>query len=409
MPEGPAPRIILSKKRLHATWSASRDASARPAAAGIDKQSAISFSQKLNENIVRIHDEIVNGNFHFSALKPIPIPKDNGKIRIICIPTVRDRLVQRAIVTWLVEKRRVPHQDFVYGVKGQGLGRAIKCAITIRSKLEWCVKTDIQSFFDNIQRDKLKSLIEKRLSKSSLIPLLYSAIDREVRSRNPAQILEAGIRTGIGIRQGMPLSPLLANFSLTKFDAACAKSGIKLLRYADDILAFFADKQKALDGLAHIKDALAELQLEVPELGSAKTEIIAARDPVTFLGREIVHLDSVGGYVSRVGDKKINAIKTSLTTEFSLKKFIDDGRTVQDAIGNLAGSLRSYLGTYKDAHNFERFNGEIRHHFKAITTGWFIDIFGARAINALSDNQKIFLGILQTEPLEPIDDVELSA
>ena len=411
MPEGPAPKIILSKKRLHETWSASRDAGSKPAAAGIDRQSATSFAQNLNSNITRLHQELMAGDFHFSRLKPAVIPKDNGKFRVICVPTVKDRLVQRAIANWLIDTKKFPHQEFVYGIKGEGLKRALDRALALRKSLQWCVKTDIQAFFDNINRDSLKSLVHKRLRNSTVEALIFSAIDREVRPTNLQQtqeIKQAGISPGKGIRQGMPLSPLLANIALTKFDGACKEQGIKILRYADDILGFFPDKADALTGFDLIKKALNELQLEVPELGSSKTELIPPPNAVSFLGREIVFLDTAGSYVSRVGEKKLVAIKKDLSKKYALQAVLDEVSTINEAIGSLVASMRSYLGSYKDAQNFAQFDSEIRHHFRAITSGWFAEIFGAAAVKNLAENHRVFLGMQSTDPLEPLDDLEIT-
>jgi hypothetical protein len=350
-------------------------------------------------------------DYHFSALKAALIPKENGKLRVICVPTVADRLVQRTIVNWLVDTKKFPHKEFVYGVKGEGLRRALDQALKTRRTNEWCVKTDIQAFFDNVRRDKLKTLISSRLRNSSVTSLLFMAIDREIRPKSITQRLaidSAGIRTGIGIRQGMPLSSMLANISLSPFDAACKRSGMKMLRYADDILGLYSSKSEALAGLDCIKFALAKLELDVPELGSAKTELIGPRDPVTFLGREILYLDSASDYVCRVGRNKLSAIKANLLKEYSLKNVLVENSTISEAIGSLSASMRSYLGTYKDAHDFAHFNSEIRHHFKSITTGWFSELFGTDAIQKLSEDQKLFLGIQSTDALEPTDDLELA-
>ena len=70
--------------------------------------------------------------------------------------------------------------------------------------------------------------------------------------------------------------------------------------------------------------------------------------------------------------------------------------------------MRSYLGTYKDARDFAHFNSEIRHHFRSITTGWFSEPFGTDAIQKLSEDQKLFLGIQSTDTLKPTDDLELA-
>ncbi len=300
----------------------------------------------------------------------------------------------------------------MYGIKGQGLKKAIDRAVRLRQTFEWCVKTDIQAFFDNIPRAQLKKQITQRLRGSSTLPLLFAAIDREIEPRNETQrieIQEAGIIAGIGVRQGMPLSPVLANFALTKFDSACKRANMHVLRYADDILAFFASKADATQGFELVKAELAKLQLEVPELGTAKTELIGNGDPVTFLGREIVYLGSENRYVARVGKNKLDAIQADLIKKFELQRVIGESKTLGEAAGALAASVRSYLGSYKDAQNFAHFNSEMRHAFRIISQGWFFSIFGENAIAALSHKQKLFLGIDSTEKIEPVEDVEISS
>ncbi len=108
----------------------------------------------------------------------------------------------------------------------------------------------------------------------------------------------------------MPLSPLLANFSLAKFDKTCSSKNIKILRYADDVIAFFHTKDEANAGFTVIKTAsLKDLELYVPDIGEAKTELVGKDNPISFLGREIAHLGQEGKYVSRIGDKKMGKIK----------------------------------------------------------------------------------------------------
>ena len=412
MPEGlPLPKLILSKRRLRKTWDGSRDATAKPAKPGIDSQTALSFAHKLDANIDRLHQELMERRFHFSSLKAAIIPKEGGKSRVICIPTVRDRLVQRTILAWLVEKKSIPHQDFVYGAKGGGVKTAIDRAIQLRETFDYCIKSDIQSFFDKISRPKIKALVESNLRNSSVLPLLLSVINLELKPRNSKQASEiaaAGIVPGIGIRQGMPLSPLLANFSLTHFDAACKKNNIKILRYADDILAFFRRKEEAKAGFGLIKEALKQLELYVPEIGEAKTEQVAKGNPVTFLGREIVSRETLGKYVSRVGDKKLKKIQDTLTADYTISDVMEENGTLDNSLLSLSASIRSYLGAYKDADDFAHFQNEMRAHYKKITRGWFQELFGVDALEKLSDKQRRFLGIQISQGLDPIEDIELT-
>jgi retron-type reverse transcriptase len=167
---------------------------------------------------------------------------NSDKDRVICIPTVRDRVVQRAIVHYLDSSKRLPiYNPSSFGfIKGQGTKKAIDKAVEFRSLYEWCVKADIESFFDQVPRPFLKERISAVLQNHSLVPLICSAISCEIRGAPDIQARAAaqGIRGGLGIRQGMPLSPMLANLVLSKFDRAIAANQIPMIRYGRPVTIF---------------------------------------------------------------------------------------------------------------------------------------------------------------------------
>src|SRR5947199_9511926 len=108
-----------------------------------------------------------------SRLRPVFIRKLNSdKERVICIPTVRDRVVQRAIVHYLDSSKRLPiYNPSSFGfIKGQGTKKAIDKAVELRSLYEWCVKADVESFFDRVPRPFLKERISAVLQNHSLVP-----------------------------------------------------------------------------------------------------------------------------------------------------------------------------------------------------------------------------------------------
>lgn len=105
----PAPRKILSKANLIRSWQSSRDSTTKAARPGVDRITAHQFAANLDRNISRLAQDLGQGVYHFSKLRPFLIPKANGsKERVICVPTVGDRLVQRAICRYLEESGKFP-------------------------------------------------------------------------------------------------------------------------------------------------------------------------------------------------------------------------------------------------------------------------------------------------------------
>ena len=176
------PSRILSRSRLLAAWQDSRDATKDPGRPGIDEMSALQFSSKLETNIASLAKSIRDGNYGPSRLRAILIPKPNSSTkRLICIPTIKDRLVQRTIIEYLVRTRRLPDNPASYGfTRGRGTAAAILRAIDLRAKHDWCIKTDIESFFDRIPRDELKARVQRALPACSLVPLINKVIDCEI-------------------------------------------------------------------------------------------------------------------------------------------------------------------------------------------------------------------------------------
>jgi len=292
----PKPTKILSKAKLFAAWKGSRDSTSDPGRPGIDGITAEQFALRIDERLATLADDLRSGKYHPSRLKPVLIPKpDSDRYRLICIPVIRDRVVQKAILNHLVlhDKLHVEN-EFSFGfIAGKGTSHAMDRAIDLRRKYDWCLKTDIEAFFDRIARSEAKTRVSRALRNSSLVPLIHSFIDCEIRQTKFARpkLIKQGIVEGRGLRQGMPLSPMLANLVLSDFDASFRRQKIEMVRYADDLLLFFDSKRAAQDGFQFVRQQLAEQGLTIPELGGefSKTQIVAPRQPVTFLGLELFY------------------------------------------------------------------------------------------------------------------------
>jgi RNA-directed DNA polymerase len=242
---------------------------------------------------------------------------------MICIPIVSDRVVQRTIVECLVSTKKLPIYNTVsFGfIRGLGTQSAIKAVVELRRQYDWCLKTDIESFFDRIPREYLKGRLRSALGPHSLVPIISKIIDCEIKCLpfQNMKIEKYGIKKGVGIRQGMPLSPILANLVLSKFDKRVERLGIKMVRYADDIVFFFDSKQGAKKGHEQIKLLLNSIDLTIPELqDNSKTQLIGPRDPIDFLGREIVRLGE-NEIVARIAQRQIRKIVSQLHREYGLQ------------------------------------------------------------------------------------------
>ncbi|MCS3928103.1 group II intron reverse transcriptase/maturase [Bradyrhizobium elkanii] len=410
----PKPTRILSKANLFAAWRGSRDSTSDPGRPGIDGITAEQFALRIDERLATLAADLRSGKYHPSRLKPVFIPKPNSdKDRLICIPVIRDRVVQKAIVNYLVTKDKLPiENEFSFGfIAGKGTSNALDRALDLRRKYDWCLKTDIEAFFDRITRSEAKTRVTKALRNSSLTPLIHSFIDCEIRETKftRPKLVKQEIMRGRGLRQGMPLSPLLANLVLSDFDASFRAQKIEMVRYADDLLLFFHSKRATQDGFEFVRSRLAEQGLTIPELGdeSSKTQIVAPRQPVTFLGLELVYLESTGRYEKRVGRRQIAKIERRLEEQYSFENLRKERVNFQQANVDLWRSISSYLSIYRGTYDFPTVDSELRRIARKVIEGLFEDVFGADILKRVTPEGREFLGLGKIEIPEGADGYEV--
>jgi hypothetical protein len=293
---------------------------------------------------------------------------------------------------------------------GGGTKKAIDTALKLRDEFDWCLKTDIESFFDSIPRDYLKRRIATVLGDHSLVPLLSRVINCEVRIAGDAtfKIKRQDIKMGVGIRQGMPLSPILANFVLSRFDREIEKRNIKMVRYADDLILFFKQKADAQRGKDIVVELLGSLDLRIPELeDGSKSQIVDRANPVDFLGLELIFLGKANKFVSRVPGRQIEKIKTQLIADYSLSALVEQNKNFQSALVDLSRSIASYLGIYRSVNNHANFKSEMVGTARTIVRKLFQQVFGENAIKGLSYESKLFLGIGDFDLAEPSEELDL--
>lgn len=383
---------------LKAAWNKiSRGKLAKPTAEriGNDGQSLVGFSRRLDGELNVLSRDLNHNKFRFSQLDPFFIPKADGKFRVICVPTVADRVVQRALLDIIASKQAWMKNAVSYGfVSGGGVERAVGQAVKYRKLEPWVFKTDITKFFDNVSRELLKAKVQRQIRQRSVHSLLLDAIDCEIRIEKPShenRIKKLGIREGRGVRQGMPLSPFFANLFLAEFDRQCVTQKISVLRYADDLMFFASSEERAKELKVFCNSELSKIELEIPELvAGAKSQIYAPNQAAEFLGVEVAPVEGAG-YEVRLGQKQLHAIKDKLYSLGDLSELRRRNLDVTRFGNSLAARVAAYSSTYDFCANSDQLDAQLKDWRKAtlvrVAQQLGIDV------SALTPDGRWFLGI----------------
>lgn len=363
--------------------------------AGTDGDSIASFLAHAESRLATITKQLLRGEYRFSSLRPIFVPKKNGKKRLICIPTVADRVVQRALLDYLTPKSGWLSNGISHGfVPDLGVPDAVALAVKYRTNHPWVYKTDITSFFDRIDRELLKARVRARVRHRSLHELLDMAMACEIetsRRSTERDIKILGIRAGRGVRQGMPLSPYFANLLLDGFDRACAAAGHLAIRYADDLIFFAHTKDQALALDEFCRFELAKLQLELPTLdGESKTRIYAPEEAAEFLGVDL-RRSQAGGYEIAISPEQMRHVKERIYTYGNLREL----RSLGLDITKFGSSLRTAVDTYAATYSYCCNAADLRNHLEAWRSEALRRVFRELGLKteAMSEDQRWFLSL----------------
>ena len=205
---------------------------ANKGAAGIDGMKVEELRAYMNENWSNIKQSILERSYKPAPVRRVEIPKPNGGVRRLGIPTVVDRTVQQSIVQILTPIFEAEFQENSYGFRpGRSCEQAVvKLMEYLNDGYEWIVDIDLEKFFDNVPQDKLMSYVGRVIRD----PDTESLIRRYLKSG----VMENGIyeATELGTPQWGNLSPLLSNVMLNELDKELVKRGLRYVRYADDCI-----------------------------------------------------------------------------------------------------------------------------------------------------------------------------
>jgi RNA-directed DNA polymerase len=248
-------------------------------AAGVDRQTVEDFGEHSRQELRRLHTELRQGHYRPAAVRRVWIPKPgSSEKRPLGIPTVRDRVVQTALVH-VIE----PILDHEFHEQSYGFRHGRSCHQALRRVEEllesghvYVVDADLKSYFDTIPKDRLLDLVRQKISDSRVWELIKQYLDQGILEELRTWIPETGVP------QGAVLSPVLSNLYLNPLDHRMSALGYQMVRYADDFVVLCRTPEEAQAALSEIQAWVAEAGLT---LHPTKTQIVDVREKsFAFLG-----------------------------------------------------------------------------------------------------------------------------
>lgn len=229
---------VVSKDNLNLAY---KQVVANEGACGIDKMTcdeALEYLKAHGEDLV---NQILSRSYQPQPVRRLEIPKPNGGVRKLGVPTVIDRIVQQALVQVLSPIFEPTFSEYSYGFRPNrscqnAIDRALEC---LNSGYEWIVDLDLEKFFDNVSHDKLIRLVDNQVKDSDVTSLIMKLLKAGVMVNGTFE------ESKVGTPQGGNLSPLLSNIMLNQLDKELERRGLKFARYADDCVIFVKTKYSA--------------------------------------------------------------------------------------------------------------------------------------------------------------------
>ena len=218
---------ILSPTNLNTAY---KHVVANKGSGGVDKMEVESLKDYLIANKEELLESLLQGRYRPNPVRRVEIPKENGKKRMLGIPTVVDRMVQQSIMQVLSPVYEKQFSDSSYGFRpGRSAHQALrKCQEYITEGYVYSVDLDLEKFFDTVNQSKLIEVLSRTVTDGRVVSLIHKYLRAGVVVRNKYE------ETREGVPQGGPLSPLLSNIMLNELDKELEKRGHRFVRYADD-------------------------------------------------------------------------------------------------------------------------------------------------------------------------------
>ena len=324
---------ILSRDNLNRAYKRVR---ANKGAPGIDGMTVEDALPWLREHRDELLESIRNGKYKPQPVRRKEIPKPDGGVRKLGIPTVIDRIIQQAIAQQLVPIYEPLFSEDSYGYRPN---RSAQQAIR---KVKWyaeqgytsAVLVDLSKYFDTLNHELLMNLLRRNIHDKRVTELIKRYLK--------AGVMENGllVKTTEGSPQGGPLSPLLANIYLNEYDQEMAKRGVPVIRYADDIVVL-AKSLRAAQRLLESTQRYLEGKLKL-KMNVEKSKVVSVYSIRNFKFLGFALGKGKNGVYIRAHAKSLRKAKAKLKELTSRSQ----GRNVRKVMQNVKIYIRGWLGYF---------------------------------------------------------------
>lgn len=267
---------VFALSNLERAWERVR---ANRGAGGVDRETIAVFDANRSQHLAELHRLLKEKRYKPYPLRRVYIPKPNGEQRPLGIPTIRDRVVQQALLNILEPIFEKLFHANSYGFRQ---GRSTHDAIAHVCKAlgegkTWVVDIDLRHYFDTVNHELLLDTVNEEVSDGSVLRLIRMFLE--------AGVMEGGVlqATAAGTPQGGVISPLLANIYLNGVDWEMAGEGYEMVRYADDMVILCSKREEAEQALTRLRRII-EGRLHL-QLHPTKTRIVHhEEEPIEFVG-----------------------------------------------------------------------------------------------------------------------------
>jgi RNA-directed DNA polymerase len=341
---------VFAERNLLAAF---QQVASKDGAAGVDHVTVAQFERALPESLWEVSDQLKHGTYRPQSIRRVHIPKPGThETRPLGIPTVRDRMVQAAVVH-VIEP--IFERDFAEQSYGFRPGRGCKDALRrvdelLKAGYTYVVDADLKGYFDSIPHDRLMARLKEKVADGSVLSLIES-------------FLKANILDGLeewtpttGAPQGAVLSPLLSNIYLDPLDHLVARSGFEMVRYADDFVILCRTPEEASRALELVRSWVEENGLT---LHPTKTKVVDARtEGFDFLGYHF------RGTKHWPRDKSMAKLKATIRA----KTPRNSGDSLPKIIATLNQTLRGWMAYFQHSRAwvFPKLDSWIRHRLRSI-------------------------------------------
>lgn len=311
-------------------------------ASGIDGMEVKELDEYLTKHLDEIKEQIRNKKYSPKPVKRVEIPKPDGGVRNLGVPTVVDRFVQQAIAQVLTPIYEPKFSESSYGFRPNRC-----CEMAILKALEfmndgyqWVVDIDLEKFFDNVNHDKMISLIMKDVKCGEIVSLINKFL------KSGIMIDDEYKESVIGTPQGGNLSPLLSNIMLNQLDKELEARGLRFTRYADDCI-ILVGSSKAADRVMKNVSIFIESKLGL-KVNMTKSKVSKPND-IKYLGFGFFMDKNDGLWKAKPHAKSVEKLKLKLKKLTSRRWSISLDERLEKIKKTIVGWTNYYkIGYWKD-------------------------------------------------------------